>query len=109
MAPAPSPALTARASRAPTSSRARATRAATSPRSPRSSGAGPHRPDRAVASLTIHGAFIPLARSNVDTDLIIPSLYMKAATRDALAKGAFEALRGDPTNPFDDPRYRGAP
>jgi 3-isopropylmalate/(R)-2-methylmalate dehydratase small subunit len=62
-----------------------------------------------MASLTIRGAAIPLARSNVDTDLIIPSRYMKAAGRDALGQGAFEALRGDPANPFDDARYRGAP
>ncbi len=62
-----------------------------------------------MVSLTIHGAAIPLARSNVDTDLIIPSRYMKAVSRDALGPGAFEALRGDPANPFDDPRYRGAP
>jgi 3-isopropylmalate/(R)-2-methylmalate dehydratase small subunit len=62
-----------------------------------------------MASLTIRGAAIPLARSNVDTDLIIPSRYMKAASREALGAGAFEALRSDPANPFDDPRYRGAP
>ncbi len=62
-----------------------------------------------MASLTIRGAAIPLARTDVDTDLIIPSRYMKAATREALGPGAFEALRKDPGNLFDDPRYRGAP
>jgi 3-isopropylmalate dehydratase small subunit len=62
-----------------------------------------------VASLRIGGAAIPLDRSNVDTDLIIPSRYMKAASREALGAGVFEALRNDPANMFDDPRYRGAP
>jgi 3-isopropylmalate/(R)-2-methylmalate dehydratase small subunit len=62
-----------------------------------------------VASLRIRGAAIPLDRSNVDTDLIIPSRYMKAVTREALGAGVFEALRNDPANLFDDPRYRGAP
>jgi 3-isopropylmalate/(R)-2-methylmalate dehydratase small subunit len=51
---------------------------------------------------------LPLDRDNVDTDLIIPSRYMKAVDRKALGEGAFEALRAEPGNLFDDPRRRGA-
>ena len=51
---------------------------------------------------------IPLARADVDTDLIIPARFMKTVTRDGLGEGCFAALRGEAGNPFDDPRYRGA-
>jgi 3-isopropylmalate/(R)-2-methylmalate dehydratase small subunit len=62
-----------------------------------------------LPSLVITGAVLPLARANVDTDLIIPARFMKTVTREGLGEGAFEALRGEPGNMFDDPRYRGAP
>ena len=62
-----------------------------------------------AAVLRIRGRAIPFGRPNVDTDLIIPSRYMKAVSREALGEGAFEALRAEPGNLFDDPRYRGAP
>ena len=54
------------------------------------------------------GRILPLDRANIDTDLIIPSRYMKAIKREALGAGAFEALRAEPGNVFDDPRRRGA-
>ena len=57
----------------------------------------------------ISGAVLPLDRDNVDTDLIIPSRYMKTLGREGLSEGAFAALRREPGNLFDDPRYRGAP
>ena len=62
-----------------------------------------------MPSPVISGAALPLARANVDTDLIIPARFMKTVTRKGLGEGAFEALRSEPGNPFDDPRYRGAP
>lgn len=60
-------------------------------------------------ALIVTGAVVPLPRDNVDTDLILPSRYMKTLGREGLGEGAFEALRGQTGNPFDDPRYRGAP
>jgi 3-isopropylmalate/(R)-2-methylmalate dehydratase small subunit len=54
------------------------------------------------------GRILPLDRANIDTDLIIPSRFMKAVGRAALGEGAFEALRAEPGNVFDDPRRRGA-
>ncbi|WP_305098270.1 3-isopropylmalate dehydratase small subunit [Croceibacterium aestuarii] len=57
----------------------------------------------------VEGRAYPFGRSNVDTDLIIPAAYLKTVTREGLAKGAFEAVRSDPGNVFDDPEYAGAP
>jgi 3-isopropylmalate/(R)-2-methylmalate dehydratase small subunit len=55
------------------------------------------------------GIAIPFGASNVDTDVIIPARWLKALTRKGLGAGAFEALRRDPDNIFDQPRHRGAP
>ena len=61
-------------------------------------------------SLTIiEGKAYPLGLSNVDTDVIIPAHWLKTVTREGLGKGAFESLRGQPGNPFDDPDFAGAP
>ncbi|WP_448579449.1 3-isopropylmalate dehydratase small subunit [Thermaurantiacus sp.] len=51
---------------------------------------------------------IPLGKANVDTDLIIPSRFLKTVTRKGLGKGAFAALREDPANPIDSGLARGA-
>ena len=59
--------------------------------------------------IRVEGKAIPLGRDNVDTDLIIPAEYLKVITRAGLGKHAFEALRSDPANPFDDPALAGAP
>ena len=58
---------------------------------------------------TIEGRAIPLGRANVDTDTIIPARYLKTLTRSGLGEHAFEPLRADPRNLFDDPIHRGAP
>ena len=58
---------------------------------------------------TISGTAIPFGRKNVDTDVIIPAHWLKTISREGLGQGAFEALRQDPANLFDDPRYSGAP
>jgi len=57
----------------------------------------------------VSGRAYPLGRKNVDTDLIIPAEYLKTVTRKGLGVGAFEALRAEPGNVFDDPAYAGAP
>ena len=58
---------------------------------------------------TVAGRAFPLGRKNVDTDVIIPAHYLKTITRAGLAKGAFETIRAEPGNVFDDPRFAGAP
>lgn len=56
----------------------------------------------------VEGRAYPLGRKNVDTDVIIPAHYLKTITRNGLGKGAFETIRAEPGNIFDDPEYRGA-
>ncbi|MDO6415089.1 3-isopropylmalate dehydratase small subunit [Sphingomonas sp. BIUV-7] len=57
----------------------------------------------------IEGRAYPLGLKNVDTDVIIPAHYLKTITRTGLGKGAFETIRAEPGNVFDDPEYAGAP
>ncbi len=57
----------------------------------------------------IEGRAIPFGRKNVDTDIIIPAKWLKTISREGLGKGAFEVLRAEPGNIFDDPTYAGAP
>jgi 3-isopropylmalate/(R)-2-methylmalate dehydratase small subunit len=57
----------------------------------------------------VEGRAYPFGRKNVDTDLIIPAAWLKTVTREGLGKGAFEAVRAEPGNVFDDPEYAGAP
>ena len=52
------------------------------------------------------GIGVPLRRSNVDTDQIIPAVYLKRVTRTGFEDGLFSAWRNDPTfilntTPFD--------
>lgn len=56
----------------------------------------------------VEGRAIPLGLKNVDTDVIIPAQYLKTITRKGLGKGAFETMRAQPGNLFDDPEYAGA-
>ncbi|HSI26273.1 MAG TPA: 3-isopropylmalate dehydratase small subunit [Aeromicrobium sp.] len=42
------------------------------------------------------GVGVPLRRSNVDTDQIIPAVYLKRITRDGFEDGLFSAWRNDP-------------
>ena len=47
-------------------------------------------------SFTTHtGVGVPLRRSNVDTDQIIPAVYLKRVTRDGFEDGLFAAWRND--------------
>src|SRR4029079_4262077 len=52
------------------------------------------------------GIGVPLRRSNVDTDQIIPAVWLKRVTRTGFEDGLFSAGRSDPsfvltTEPFD--------
>jgi len=58
---------------------------------------------------TIEGKAYPLGRPNIDTDVIIPAHHLKTITREGLGQFAFETLRAEPGNVFDDPAYAGAP
>lgn len=58
---------------------------------------------------TIEGKAIPFGRANVDTDVIIPAKWLKTISRQGLGRGAFETVRAEPGNVFDDPAYAGAP
>jgi 3-isopropylmalate/(R)-2-methylmalate dehydratase small subunit len=57
----------------------------------------------------VEGRAYPWGAKNIDTDIIIPAHWLKTTTRQGLEKGAFEAVRKEPGNIFDDPRYAGAP
>ena len=57
----------------------------------------------------VEGRAYPLGRKNVDTDVIIPAVYLKTISRAGLGKGAFETIRAEPGNVFDDPAFAGAP
>jgi len=54
------------------------------------------------------GTALPLRRSNVDTDQIIPAVYLKRVTRTGFADGLFSAWREDPAFVLNDPEYAGA-
>jgi len=54
------------------------------------------------------GVGVPLRRSNVDTDQIIPAEYLKRVTRTGFADGLFGAWRQDPSFVLNRPEYAGA-
>lgn len=56
----------------------------------------------------ISGKAIPFGRKNIDTDIIIPAKWLKTISREGLEEGAFESLRSEDGNIFDDPDYAGA-
>jgi 3-isopropylmalate dehydratase small subunit len=57
----------------------------------------------------VEGRAYPVGLKNIDTDVIIPAVWLKTISRAGLGKGAFESLRAVPDNVFDDPEYAGAP
>src|SRR4051812_49810493 len=60
-------------------------------------------------AFTTHtGTAVPLRRSNVDTDQIIPAVWLKQVSRTGFEKGLFAAWREDPTFVLNDPAYEGA-
>ena len=54
------------------------------------------------------GSAIPLRRSNVDTDQIIPAVYLKRVTRSGFEDGLFAAWRNDPEFVLNKPEYKSA-
>ena len=54
------------------------------------------------------GTGLPLRRSNVDTDQIIPAVYLKRVTRTGFEDGLFAAWRTDPQFVLNHPAYAGA-
>jgi 3-isopropylmalate/(R)-2-methylmalate dehydratase small subunit len=62
-----------------------------------------------MQAFTVHtGTAVPLRRSNVDTDQIIPAEYLKRITRTGFADGLFSAWRNDPEFVLNQPAYAGA-
>ncbi|MDR1833156.1 MAG: 3-isopropylmalate dehydratase small subunit [Propionibacteriaceae bacterium] len=51
------------------------------------------------------GIAVPLTRSNVDTDQIIPAVYLKRVTRAGFEDGLFAAWRSDPGFVLNNPAY----
>jgi 3-isopropylmalate/(R)-2-methylmalate dehydratase small subunit len=54
------------------------------------------------------GRAVPLRRSNVDTDQIIPAVYLKRVTRTGFEDGLFSAWRKDPEFVLNKPEFAGA-
>lgn len=53
------------------------------------------------------GTGVPLRRSNVDTDQIIPAVYLKRVTRSGFEDGLFAAWRSDPEFVLNKSEYQG--
>ncbi len=54
------------------------------------------------------GSALPLRRSNVDTDQIIPAEYLKRITRHGFEDALFKAWREDPSFVLNKPEYKDA-
>ena len=54
------------------------------------------------------GTALPLRRSNVDTDQIIPAVYLKRVTKSGFEDGLFSAWRNDPEFVMNKPEFNGA-
>jgi 3-isopropylmalate/(R)-2-methylmalate dehydratase small subunit len=62
-----------------------------------------------VQPITTHtGRAVPLRRSDVDTDQIIPSDWLKRVERTGFGAGLFSEWRADPSFVLEQPRYAGA-
>jgi 3-isopropylmalate/(R)-2-methylmalate dehydratase small subunit len=60
-----------------------------------------------MEKFTVHnGIGVPLRRSNVDTDQIIPAVYLKRVTRTGFEDGLFAAWRSDETFVLNQPAFR---
>jgi 3-isopropylmalate/(R)-2-methylmalate dehydratase small subunit len=58
--------------------------------------------------VTHSGKVMPLRRSDVDTDQIIPAVYLKRVTRTGFEDGLFSAWRDDPSFVLNNPAHAGA-
>jgi 3-isopropylmalate/(R)-2-methylmalate dehydratase small subunit len=54
------------------------------------------------------GRVVPLRRTNVDTDQIIPAVWLKRVSRSGFGEGLFAAWREDPEFVLNQPQYAGA-
>ncbi|GGQ38053.1 3-isopropylmalate dehydratase small subunit [Couchioplanes azureus] len=62
-----------------------------------------------MEKFTTHtGKVMPLRRSDVDTDQIIPAVYLKRVTRTGFEDGLFSAWRDDPSFVLNNPAHAGA-
>jgi 3-isopropylmalate/(R)-2-methylmalate dehydratase small subunit len=62
-----------------------------------------------MEAFTSHtGVGVPLRRSNVDTDQIIPAVYLKRVSRTGFEDGLFAAWRNDPDFVLNRPEYAAA-
>jgi 3-isopropylmalate/(R)-2-methylmalate dehydratase small subunit len=62
-----------------------------------------------MEAFTTHtGRAVPLRRSNVDTDQIIPAVWLKQVSRTGFDKGLFAAWREDPDFVLNRPEHAGA-
>ena len=60
-----------------------------------------------MEKFTTHtGVGVPLRRSNVDTDQIIPAVYLKRVTRTGFEDALFAAWRSDPGFVLNQAPYR---
>lgn len=57
----------------------------------------------------VEGRAYPWGAKNIDTDIIIPAHWLKTISREGLGRGAFETVRAEPGNIFDDPAHAGSP
>lgn len=62
-----------------------------------------------MEKFTVHtGTAVPLRRSDIDTDQIIPGRFCMTPARTGYADALFADWRPDPDFPLSDPAYRGA-
>lgn len=57
---------------------------------------------------TVSGIAVPLKRSNVDTDQIIPAVFLKRVTKTGFDDALFYAWRQDPEFVLNQPAFQGA-
>ena len=57
---------------------------------------------------TVTGVAVPFRRSNVDTDQIIPAVFLKRVTKTGFDDALFHAWRQDPDFILNRPEYQGA-
>jgi len=57
---------------------------------------------------TVTGTAVPLQRANVDTDQIIPAVFLKRVTKTGYDDGLFHLWRQQPDFVLNDPAYEGA-
>ncbi|MBD8535812.1 3-isopropylmalate dehydratase small subunit [Plantibacter sp. VKM Ac-2885] len=57
---------------------------------------------------TVTGVAAPMRRSNVDTDQIIPAVYLKRVTKTGFEDALFAGWRQDPDFILNQPAYQGA-